>query len=52
MGILKMLKYVKKSIFKVNCEMRITLIPQGFHRLFPISQFLQQNMLFYSFLID
>jgi hypothetical protein len=35
----------------MNYEMRITLIKQGFRRLFPISQFLQQNLIFNSFLI-
>jgi hypothetical protein len=35
----------------MNYEMRITLITQGFLMLFPISQFLQQNMLFNSYLI-
>jgi hypothetical protein len=36
----------------MNCEMRITHITQGIQTLSPISQFLQQNMLLYSYSID
>ena len=42
-------KSVKKTISKVNYEMRITLITQGFQMLFPISQLNNKKVLFNSF---